>query len=101
MPTRAGAEQRDESRRPCATKTRDVAEKLVDATIGERVNEEAAAEVRGEADRVGTGDGAGAELRRRRRVQRDHVAFRIRRVECGTKSRDRRHAVVSRGIEAI
>ena len=53
----AGAHQE----RPCAAKTRDVAEELVDAAIGERVNEQGAAQVRRDGDGVGAGDGARAE----------------------------------------
>src|SRR4029078_12170571 len=96
-----GAERREESGGPCAEKTRDVAENLVDATDGERMNEYGAAQVRGDGNGVRTSEGARAELRGGRRVEGDDVAFRAGGAEAGAQSRDRRRAVMAGRIEAV
>jgi hypothetical protein len=65
------------------------------------MNEHGAAQVRGDGNGIRTSEGTRAELRGGRRVEGDDVAFRVGGVECGAQSRDRRHAVVARRIEAV
>jgi hypothetical protein len=59
----------------------ELAQELIDATVGERMHEQMSQLTRADRNRVGTGKSARCELHCRRRPQRDDVTLRTRRVE--------------------